>query len=91
VFSRTRSNSSRKSASRLGKSGIARLPRKRIRPTTAPEISAGVMTANIIWKVMKARCGTVAAYSAFGASPTPDRPTQASPPSSGVPGAKASE
>jgi hypothetical protein len=49
------------------------------------------MTANIIWKVMKARCGTVAAYSAFGASPTPDSPAQVSPPSSGVPGAKAIE
>ena len=31
----------------------------RMRSTTAPEISAGVMIANIIWKSMNARCGTV--------------------------------
>ena len=32
-----------------------------IRSANAPMISAGVMIANIIWKIMKAWCGMVAA------------------------------
>ena len=32
-----------------------------MRSANAPEISAGVMTANIIWKIMNAWCGMVAA------------------------------
>jgi hypothetical protein len=31
------------------------------RSANAPVISAGVMTANIIWNAMNAMCGTVAA------------------------------
>jgi len=34
---------------------------KRLRSANAPVMSAGVMTANIIWKTMKPRCGTVGA------------------------------
>ena len=34
---------------------------KLMRSANAPVMSAGVMTANIIWKAMNAWCGTVAA------------------------------
>ena len=34
---------------------------KRLRSANAPVISAGVITANIIWNTMKAWCGTVGA------------------------------
>ena len=34
---------------------------KRLRSAKAPVISAGVITANIIWKTMNAECGIVAA------------------------------
>ena len=33
----------------------------RWRSANAPVMSAGVMIANIIWKAMNARCGTVVA------------------------------
>jgi hypothetical protein len=36
---------------------------RRTRSTMAPEMSAGVITANIAWKSMKAACGTVGARS----------------------------
>ena len=42
-----------------------------IRSAYAPVISAGVITANIIWKSMKAWCGMVAAYVGLGSAPTP--------------------
>jgi hypothetical protein len=47
---------------------------KRLRSAKAPVIRAGVITANIIWKAMKARPGMVAAYASFGAAPTPLSP-----------------
>jgi hypothetical protein len=34
---------------------------KRLRSANAPEMSAGVITANIIWKAMKESAGIVAA------------------------------
>src|SRR5688572_1685288 len=53
---------------------------KRLRSANAPVMSAGVMIANIIWNTMKAWCGTVAAYAAFGSMPTPRSASQSSPP-----------
>ena len=51
-----------------------------MRSAKAPVMSAGVMTANIIWKSMKAWCGMVAAYAGLGSAPTPRSPTHSSPP-----------
>ena len=48
----------------------ARYPAKRIRPMKAPAISAGVMTANFIWKAMNKSGGMVGA-NAVGVVPTP--------------------
>ena len=50
------------------------------RSAKAPVMRAGVMTANIIWKSMKAWWGMVAAYVGFGSAPTPRSPTHSSPP-----------
>ncbi len=53
-------------------------------------MSAGVMTANVIWKAAKAMCGMVAAYSAFGFRTDARQPGKLSPPMippSEVPGA----
>jgi hypothetical protein len=44
------------------------------RSTMAPEISAGVITANMPWNSMKATCGMVGASEASGAAVTPFRP-----------------
>jgi hypothetical protein len=65
--------------------------RNRMRPTTAPEMRAGVMIANIIWKTMNARCGTPSAYASLGSVVTSVSPAKESPPMRGVPGANASE
>src|SRR5881296_1610772 len=52
---------------------------KRLRSANAPVMSAGVMTANIIWKTMYASCGTVGAYGP-GSWPTPLSAAQSRPP-----------
>ena len=59
--------------------------RKRIRSTIAPEMSAGVMIANISWNMACACSGMVAAYAGSGSTPTPRNPSQASPPHRGEP------
>src|SRR6185312_3393448 len=69
----------------------ARYTGNRMRSTTAPEMSATVMAANIAWKAANARCGTPAAYAALGSAPTCAKPTHPSPPIHGAPGANASE
>ena len=46
----------------------------RTRSTIAPEIKAGVITANIAWKSMNAACGMVGARSFITSPPTPRRP-----------------
>ena len=51
-----------------------------MRSTMAPEMRAGVITANMAWNSMNAECGTVAASDGSGASPTPERPIQRRPP-----------
>src|SRR3989442_8465745 len=56
-----------------------------MRSTIAPEISAGVMIANISWNIACACSGIVAPYAASGSKPTPLKPSQASPPHQGVP------
>jgi hypothetical protein len=53
---------------------------KRLRSANDPVMSAGVMTANIIWKTMNASAGTEPAYSGFGSWPTPLSAAQSSPP-----------
>ncbi len=58
---------------------------KRLRSAKAPVIRAGVMMANIIWKAMKARCGTVVAYTSDGSPVTPSSASQSSPPISPSP------
>src|SRR5215208_5470164 len=65
----------------------SRYARKRIRSATAPETSATVIAANMAWKAANARCGTLPAYVAFGAAPTPSKPHQESPPRYGEPAA----
>ena len=63
-----------------------------MRSTIAPEMSAGVITANIAWNSMNAEWGMVAASEGSGASPTPRSPIQPSPPttlSSAPPGENA--
>ncbi len=60
-----------------------------IRSAKAPVMSAGVITANIAWKIMNAWCGMVAAYPGYGSVPTPRRPAQASDPTNALPGANA--
>ncbi len=64
-----------------------------MRSTMAPEMRAGVITANMAWNSMNAECGTVAASDGSGASPTPERPIQRRPPttlsSAPAPGANA--
>jgi hypothetical protein len=62
-----------------------------MRPTTAPEMRAGVMMANIIWKAMNARCGMPSPKSSLGSAVTPSSPAHASPPMNALPGEKASE
>jgi hypothetical protein len=52
-----------------------------MRSTTAPEMSAGVMTANMAWNSMKAACGMVGARSFAASAPTPRRPAKERPPS----------
>src|SRR5438445_4955534 len=52
---------------------------KRLRSANAPVMSAGVITANIIWKTMYASCGTVGAYGP-GSWPTPRSASQSRPP-----------
>src|SRR5256886_6129389 len=52
---------------------------KRLRSANAPVMSAGVITANIIWKTMYASCGTVGAYGP-GSWPTPLSAAQSRPP-----------
>ncbi len=47
-----------------------------MRSAKAPAISAGVITANIIWKAQKARCGT----EPLASKATPRRPTKSKPP-----------
>jgi len=42
-----------------------------MRSAKAPIMSAGVITANIAWKIMKAEWGMVPAYSGMGEEPTP--------------------
>ena len=69
----------------------ARYAGKRSRSTTAPEMRAKVIAANIAWKMAKARCGMVPAYVALGAPPTPANPHHWSPPITVPPGAKARE
>ncbi len=52
----------------------------RTRSTMAPEMSAGVITANIAWNSMNAAWGTVGARSFATSPPTPRRPRKESPP-----------
>jgi hypothetical protein len=52
----------------------------RTRSTRAPEMRAGVITANMPWKSMNAECGMVAASEGSGASPTPLSRTHLNPP-----------
>ncbi len=52
----------------------------RMRSTSAPEMSAGVMTANMPWKSMKAVWGMVGARSFWTSAPTPRRTNQCGPP-----------
>src|SRR5881397_461388 len=59
--------------------------RNRIRSAMAPEISAGVMIANISWNMACACSGIVAAYAGSGSTPTPRNPSHASPPHRGEP------
>jgi hypothetical protein len=51
-----------------------------LRSAKAPVISAGVMIANIIWKIMNTEWGMVFEYASNGSPPTPRRPIQSSPP-----------
>src|SRR5207249_2597530 len=55
-----------------------------MRSTMAPEISAGVMIANISWNIACACSGIVAPYAASGSNPTPLNPAQESPPHQGA-------
>src|SRR5438876_12089982 len=50
------------------------------RSANAPVMSAGVMTANIIWKSMSTWGGIVFEYASKGATPTPRSPNHSSPP-----------
>jgi len=59
--------------------------RKRMRSTIAPEISAGVMMANMPWNIAWAWRGIVAAYAGSGSTPTPLKPSQANPPNQALP------
>ena len=61
-----------------------------MRSTSAPEMSAGVMTANMPWKSMNAVCGMVGARSFWTSAPTPRSANQCAPPrnESNVPGEK---
>src|SRR5438105_501845 len=69
----------------------SRYAEKRQRSTTAPETNATVIAANIAWNAANARCGTVAAYAALGAAPTPASPHHDSPPTHDDPGPNAIE
>jgi hypothetical protein len=51
---------------------------KRIRSTTAPEISATVMMQNVVWNAKKTRCGIV--VPSRGTKSTPCRNALPSPP-----------
>jgi hypothetical protein len=62
---------------------------KRIRSTTAPEISATVMMQNVPWNAMKSRCGIV--VPSRGVRPTSFRPKWPRPPSSAPSPSNASE
>ena len=50
-----------------------------MRSVNAPAMSAGVMTANIIWKAMNSSAGMWGA-NGLGAPPTPDSRTWSNPP-----------
>jgi hypothetical protein len=52
----------------------------RMRSTMAPEMRAGVMTANMAWKSMKARCGMAGEKEGSAAPLTPERPAHCRPP-----------
>src|SRR5207302_1323411 len=58
--------------------------RKRIRSTIAPEMSAGVMIANISWNMACACSGIVAAYAGPGSNPTPGHPSPPRPRAGGL-------
>src|ERR1043166_8038018 len=58
--------------------------RNRIRPAIAPEMSAGVMIANISWNIACACSGIVAAYAGSAYTPPPLTPSQDRPPHQGV-------
>ncbi len=58
-----------------------------MRSTTAPEMSAAVMIANVPWNAMKSRCGMLPR----GSSPTPARRASESPPENADPGPNAIE
>lgn len=47
-----------------------------MRSAKAPVISAGVITANMHWKIMNTTCGMVVAYVALGSESTPARANQ---------------
>ena len=47
-----------------------------MRSANAPRINAGVITANIAWKIMNTECGMVAEYPANGSPPTCRRKAQ---------------
>ena len=51
-----------------------------MRSTTAPEISAGVMIANVPWNAMNSRCGMAPCAS----MPTPRSPAKLSEPIDGI-------
>ncbi len=53
---------------------------KRMRSAKAPVMSAGVMMANMHWKIMKTMCGRLVAMDSWGCMPTPARARKSRPP-----------
>ncbi len=51
-----------------------------MRSAKAPEMSAGVMTANMHWNIMNVRCGRFSAGEPMLSMPTPFRKAKSKPP-----------